>query len=54
MGKGDKRTKKGKINRGSYGKSRRPAGRRQKEQLVPYGNKPAQPQQGQPQAVKGE
>lgn len=27
MGKGDKRTKKGKINRGSYGNSRRPGGR---------------------------
>lgn len=35
MGKGDKKSKKGKINRGSYGKTRRPAGRKQKERLVP-------------------
>lgn len=50
MGKGDKRTRKGKINRGSYGKTRRPANRSQKTKLVPSA-KPAekQPAQGQPQ-----
>lgn len=35
MGKGDKKSKKGKINRGSYGKTRRPANRPKKERLVP-------------------
>lgn len=35
MGRGDKKTRKGKINRGSYGKTRRPEGRKQKELLVP-------------------
>ena len=57
MGRGDKRTKKGKINRGSYGKCRRPSNRTKKEVLVPFGNKPApsevpvKPEQGQPQAA---
>lgn len=35
MGRGDKKSRKGKINRGSYGKTRRPEGRKQKERLVP-------------------
>lgn len=35
MGKGDKKTRKGKINRGSYGKTRRPSNRPKKERLVP-------------------
>lgn len=35
MGRGDKRSKKGKIARGSYGKTRRPANRPKKERLVP-------------------
>ena len=35
MGRGDKRTRKGKICQGSYGKTRRPSNRPKKEQLVP-------------------
>lgn len=40
MGRGDKRTRKGKINRASYGKTRRPGNRKKKERLVPL---PPQP-----------
>ena len=35
MGRGDKRTKKGKICRGSFGKIRRPSNRTKKEFIVP-------------------
>ena len=52
MGKGDKRTKKGKIIRGSYGKVRRPGNKAKKDALVPLVKKETsqQPEQGQPQA----
>ena len=58
MGKGDKRTRKGKINRGSYGKTRRPSNRTKKEQIVPIPPQaavkppaePAQPQTPVPAA----
>lgn len=35
MGKGDKRTKRGKLWRGSHGKMRRPAGKEKKDQIFP-------------------
>ncbi len=52
MGRGDKKTKRGKINRGSFGKTRRPAGRKLKVRLVPppIVNKPAAKSDSQPAA----
>lgn len=35
MGKGDKRTKRGKLWRGTYGKMRRPAGENKKDRICP-------------------
>ncbi len=45
MGRGDKRSRKGKINRGSYGKTRRPANRPKKQRLVPLPPQPAAAEQ---------
>jgi 30S ribosomal protein S31 len=35
MGKGDKRTKRGKLWRATYGKSRRPANKKKKDAICP-------------------
>ena len=52
MGKGDKKTKKGKINRGSYGKTRRPSHRPKKERLVPQASTRARPPEKPPAEEK--
>lgn len=42
MGKGDKRTKRGKLWRGTYGKMRRPEGKEKKDRIFPPMPQPAE------------